>query len=65
MRELPQLDESRCTACGDCVAICPTACLALAAHGPWLIRPRDCTSCAACVAICPTEAVHLGPIASA
>ncbi len=65
MRELPKLDDTRCTGCGDCVAVCPTNCLALAVKVPWLIRPRDCVSCAACVAICPTEAIAVGPVSAA
>ena len=36
IRELPVLNESRCTGCGDCVAVCPTRCLAMAGPLPWL-----------------------------
>jgi MinD superfamily P-loop ATPase len=57
--ELPVLDSSRCTRCGDCVAVCPTDCMALAAHGPWLPRPRDCVSCSACALVCPTDALSM------
>ncbi|MBO0697568.1 MAG: 4Fe-4S dicluster domain-containing protein [Zavarzinella sp.] len=59
MREIPVLDDTRCTGCGDCVAVCPAACLAMAGVIPWLIRPAACVSCAACVAVCPTDAVRL------
>jgi len=59
MLELPSLDETRCTGCGDCVAVCPTACLDMAADSPWLPRPEDCVSCALCVLICPAEALRL------
>jgi NAD-dependent dihydropyrimidine dehydrogenase PreA subunit len=59
MRDLPLLDETRCTGCGDCVAVCPTNCLAMAGAIPWLIRPADCVSCAACIAVCPAEAIRL------
>ena len=57
--ELPVLDEARCTGCGDCVAVCPAACLELRGKLPWLPRPADCISCAACAAVCPTDAIHL------
>jgi formate hydrogenlyase subunit 6/NADH:ubiquinone oxidoreductase subunit I len=57
--ELPVLDETRCVACGDCVAVCPTDCLAMAGPLPWLPRPADCVSCALCVLVCPTQALEL------
>jgi MinD superfamily P-loop ATPase len=57
--ELPVVDAARCTVCGDCVAVCPTECLAMAASLPWLPRPLDCVSCAACALVCPTDAIRL------
>jgi NAD-dependent dihydropyrimidine dehydrogenase PreA subunit len=60
MSELPLLDPTRCTGCGDCVTICPTDCLEMAGAGePWLPRPADCISCTACVLICPAHALTL------
>jgi ferredoxin len=59
MNDLPVLDATRCTGCGDCVAVCPTACLEMAGCLPWLPRPSDCVHCALCVLVCPTEAVQL------
>jgi formate hydrogenlyase subunit 6/NADH:ubiquinone oxidoreductase subunit I len=66
MTELPLVDATRCTACGDCVVACPTACLEMAGEGeglphplPWLPRPRDCISCALCVLICPADALTM------
>jgi formate hydrogenlyase subunit 6/NADH:ubiquinone oxidoreductase subunit I len=57
--ELPALDETRCVGCGDCVAVCPTGCLAKAGPLPWLPRPADCISCTACVLVCPTAALRM------
>lgn len=57
--ELPVLDESRCTGCGDCVAVCPTECLELAGQLPWLPRPRDCISCSLCALLCPVDALEM------
>lgn len=59
--ELPNVDETACIGCGDCVAACPTLCLALAGPVPWLARPADCVSCAACAVVCPTEAITMLP----
>jgi formate hydrogenlyase subunit 6/NADH:ubiquinone oxidoreductase subunit I len=58
--ELPVLDETRCTGCGDCVLACPTECLERSGPLPWLPRPRDCISCGVCVVICPADALGLG-----
>jgi MinD superfamily P-loop ATPase len=59
--ELPLLDETRCTGCGECVLVCPTACLELAGALVWLPRPLDCISCAICALICPVDALQLAP----
>jgi ferredoxin len=61
MRELPVLNASRCTGCGDCVRICPTDCIEMAGALPWIPRPRDCIACAACIAICPEDALKMQP----
>ena len=65
MMELPLLDERRCTGCGDCLGVCPAACLEMAGATPWLPRPLDCLSCALCAAVCPVEAITMAPPAAA
>jgi NAD-dependent dihydropyrimidine dehydrogenase PreA subunit len=62
MQELPLLDETRCTGCGDCVAVCPTNCLEMSAGLPWLPRPEDCIRCNVCVLVCPVNALRLAPL---
>ncbi len=62
MNELPVLDATRCTGCGDCVFVCPAACLAMDGPLPWLPRPADCVACALCAAVCPADAVTLSPL---
>lgn len=58
-RELPAVDERLCIGCGRCVDVCPTQCLAMTEHLPWLPRPADCVSCGACVFVCPVTALAL------
>lgn len=59
MTEIPLLDETRCSGCGDCVAVCPTDCLNMCGAMPFLIHPNDCVSCGLCVLVCPTAALSL------
>ncbi len=59
--ELPLLDETRCTGCGDCVTLCPVDCLEMAGPLPWLPRPAACVSCGLCVLVCPESAIDLAP----
>lgn len=61
--ELPVVDTVRCTGCGDCVAVCPAECLALAGRLPWLPRPLDCLSCTVCELVCPTQAIRMALLA--
>jgi NAD-dependent dihydropyrimidine dehydrogenase PreA subunit len=61
MSELPVVDVTKCAGCGECVEICPTACLAMLGRSPFLARPKDCVSCAACALVCPTEAITMKP----
>ncbi len=54
---LPQIDLSRCTGCGDCVAGCPTGAVKLVEGWPTIVRPEACDYCAQCEALCPEGAV--------
>jgi Fe-S-cluster-containing hydrogenase component 2 len=59
LADLPLLDQTRCTGCGDCVKVCPTDCLEMNGPLPWLPRPLDCVSCALCCVVCPVDALRL------
>ena len=61
--ELPVVDETRCNGCGWCVDVCPTHCLAMGPHLPWLIRPLDCVSCTLCALVCPAVAIEMKTLA--
>jgi len=59
MTDLPTLDDTLCTSCGDCVRACPTACLEMDGALPWLPRPHNCVSCELCVWVCPVNALMM------
>ena len=50
---LPEVDLSRCTACGACVEVCPTAAISDDCHG---VDASKCIKCCACVKACPEHA---------
>jgi Fe-S-cluster-containing hydrogenase component 2 len=45
-----------CTACGLCLATCPTGALVAAPRRPALLGDR-CTDCWACIEVCPVGAI--------
>lgn len=45
-----------CTACGLCLATCPTHALRPAPRRPLVVDTR-CTDCWACIEICPVDAL--------
>ncbi|MCS6843279.1 MAG: 4Fe-4S dicluster domain-containing protein [Caldilineales bacterium] len=68
-----RVDPARCTACGLCAALCPTAALCLRFHGlqreekpkggeRWdlVFQPAACIDCGICAAACPEQAVRYG-----
>jgi Pyruvate/2-oxoacid:ferredoxin oxidoreductase delta subunit len=49
--------SDRCTACGACLATCPTRALLPAPMRPVVVGDR-CTGCLECVEICPRAAIE-------
>lgn len=55
-----EIDKSKCTSCGECIADCPGKVLASDADGKaYPVRLETCIQCGHCVCICPTDAVTL------
>ncbi len=54
-----EVDEERCTGCGNCVRACPCACLEVAEGKARIIPGIVCMSCSACVSHCEREAVSM------
>lgn len=46
-----------CTACGNCVAVCPTG-STFWGLGQYVIDRDTCTDCAICVKVCPVEVIQ-------
>ena len=56
-RETVWIDVGRCTGCGECVEVCPTAAIALV-DSKARIDEETCTGCQACVHACPEDAIQ-------
>jgi NAD-dependent dihydropyrimidine dehydrogenase PreA subunit len=54
---LPQINNERCTGCGDCVEFCHAAVLTLRNLKAVIARPEDCDYCTECEAVCPVRAI--------
>jgi ferredoxin len=50
--------DERCTACGMCLATCPTGALHPAQKRPAVVGSR-CTDCLECIEICPVDAIEV------
>ena len=53
-----QIDEERCTQCGECADICPAGVISMDEY-PSIINEEECYCCQHCLAICPTGAVSI------
>jgi ferredoxin len=53
---VPEVDESACTGCGDCVRVCAAQAIALEAGRARVSRDR-CVSCLCCHEACPGAAI--------
>ena len=59
---IPLVDRDRCTACGECVEVCPPEAIVIV-DGSAVIEKRFCEECGECVDACPEEAISLGAAA--
>lgn len=51
--EYEVIDTGVCSACGACIAICPSQCLEMVEERPMLMKDCDSDECNACYLVCP------------
>ncbi|PRR69004.1 ATP-binding protein [Neomoorella humiferrea] len=57
---VPEVDETKCTACGRCSEVCAFHALAVAG-GRVLVFPEMCHGCGGCSLVCPAGAIREKP----
>jgi MinD superfamily P-loop ATPase len=53
-----KIDSNKCSACANCMDVCPMEAIASNDGGKYLIDPEICTDCGSCADICPEEAIR-------
>lgn len=53
---IPQVDQSRCTYCGECAEVCQYHAIAVV-NGNGVVFPNLCHGCGGCALACPEEAI--------
>ncbi|MDD1704479.1 MAG: 4Fe-4S dicluster domain-containing protein [Methanoregula sp.] len=57
-RKIIQIDEKRCTGCGQCIPDCPEGALQLIEGKARLVSDLSCDGLGACIGTCPEGAIH-------
>lgn len=55
----PQIDESRCTMCGDCAKVCTVRAMDIDKSGRLTLESTYCVNCGACAVACPEGAIDM------
>jgi NAD-dependent dihydropyrimidine dehydrogenase PreA subunit len=53
--------KDRCTACGQCVKVCPTNVFDISEGRPVIARQDDCQTCFMCELYCAADALYVAP----
>lgn len=54
---IPSIDESKCTSCGKCEAVCEYHAIAVLGKKV-MVFPQLCHGCGSCTLVCPTKAIQ-------
>jgi len=54
----PVVQTELCTACGDCMEVCPAGCIEYV-YGKAFVIENDCRNCRICVIACPENAFKI------
>ncbi|OKY77671.1 MAG: putative Fe-S center protein [Candidatus Methanohalarchaeum thermophilum] len=52
-----EVDQDKCTACGDCTKVCAVGAIELGSKAS--VDPDKCVDCRNCVTACPQDAISM------
>lgn len=52
------IDEDKCTGCGECVNICPSEVFEVVNEKSTCPKVNECSECCACVDTCPEKSIR-------
>lgn len=53
------IDRGKCTNCGTCVSVCPTAVYEMKEGKVEVVNKDACLACRACESQCPNQAIQI------
>ena len=56
------IDEQKCTACGECVKICPVEIYKLEGDSVSVGNADECSGCQSCVSVCEPQAISISEV---
>ena len=55
----PSINYKKCTACENCIEICPMKCFEKQGKKVIVVKPKECIGCQACVVQCDEKAIRI------
>ncbi|MCL5945486.1 MAG: 4Fe-4S binding protein [Planctomycetes bacterium] len=59
---LIEIDEKKCTNCGECVNICPNEVYKLQDGKVIVANAGECSNCQSCVSVCEPQAITVSEV---
>ncbi|MGN0352061.1 MAG: 4Fe-4S binding protein [Roseburia sp.] len=58
-KKIPQVNKSRCVACGECAYVCPKGAIFIKNGCFAEVNPQECVGCGLCSRSCPAGCISM------